>query len=62
MLFLSFPVPPILPICHQYHLPRSTRYLDLLIGPYPADKALYEERSPIHAADRIVAPVAIFQA
>jgi hypothetical protein len=32
-----------------------------LIGPYPADKELYQQRSPIHSADKISAPVALFQ-
>ncbi|KAF6265687.1 Alpha/Beta hydrolase protein [Scenedesmus sp. NREL 46B-D3] len=39
----------------------ESRYLDLLIGPYPADKELYQQRSPIHSADKISAPVALFQ-
>lgn len=37
------------------------RYLDNLIGPYPAAKELYQQRSPIHSADKIKAPVALFQ-
>eukprot|EP00882_Tetradesmus_deserticola_P021614 GHRQ01023397.1.p1 GENE.GHRQ01023397.1~~GHRQ01023397.1.p1 ORF type:complete len:507 (+),score=193.19 GHRQ01023397.1:451-1971(+) len=39
----------------------ESRYLDLLIGPYPADKELYQQRSPIYSADKISAPVALFQ-
>lgn len=39
----------------------ESRYLDLLIGPYPADQELYQQRSPIHSADKISAPVALFQ-
>jgi dipeptidyl aminopeptidase/acylaminoacyl peptidase len=39
----------------------ESRYLDQLIGPYPAAKAIYEARSPIHHADRIQRPVIIFQ-
>jgi dipeptidyl aminopeptidase/acylaminoacyl peptidase len=39
----------------------ESRYLDWLIGPYPAEKALYRERSPIHHADRLNAPVIFFQ-
>lgn len=31
------------------------------MGPYPAAKATYVERSPIHAADKIKAPVILFQ-
>lgn len=36
-------------------------YLDSLIGPYPAEKHLYEERSPINQADKIKSPVIFFQ-
>eukprot|EP00775_Hariotina_reticulata_P008995 gene8995-9168_t len=39
----------------------ESRYLDLLIGPYPAEQELYRQRSPIHFANNIRAPVAIFQ-
>ncbi|MBV9171055.1 MAG: S9 family peptidase, partial [Chloroflexi bacterium] len=39
----------------------ESRYLDSLIGPYPADKKVYEERSPIHYADRLSCPVILFQ-
>jgi dipeptidyl aminopeptidase/acylaminoacyl peptidase len=39
----------------------ESRYLDRLIGPYPAARELYRERSPIHAADRIRCPVIFFQ-
>ncbi|KAI8473651.1 MAG: Alpha/Beta hydrolase protein [Monoraphidium minutum] len=39
----------------------ESRYLDGLMGPYPAAKAVYVERSPIHAAANIKAPVALFQ-
>ncbi|GBF99098.1 peptidase [Raphidocelis subcapitata] len=39
----------------------ESRYLDGLIGPYPQAKALYEERSPIHSADKISAPCILFQ-
>ncbi len=39
----------------------ESRYLDSLIGPYPEDKAVYEERSPINALDRFQTPVAFFQ-
>ncbi|NIR45299.1 MAG: prolyl oligopeptidase family serine peptidase, partial [Gemmatimonadetes bacterium] len=35
----------------------ESRYLDRLIGPYPEAKAVYEERSPIHSADKVTAPV-----
>ncbi|MEO0406780.1 MAG: S9 family peptidase [Cyanobacteria bacterium P01_A01_bin.135] len=39
----------------------ESRYLDSLIGPYPAEKARYVERSPIHAADRLACPVIFLQ-
>lgn len=39
----------------------ESRYLDLLIGPYPEAKALYVERSPIHKAKNIKAPLILFQ-
>jgi dipeptidyl aminopeptidase/acylaminoacyl peptidase len=39
----------------------ESRYLDGLIGPYPEAKELYRERSPIHYADRLSAPLIIFQ-
>jgi dipeptidyl aminopeptidase/acylaminoacyl peptidase len=39
----------------------ESRYLDGLIGPYPEQKALYHERSPIHFVERLRAPVILFQ-
>ncbi len=39
----------------------ESRYLDGLIGPYPAREDLYRERSPIFHADRLSAPVIFFQ-
>lgn len=39
----------------------ESRYLDLLIGPYPARRDIYIERSPIHFAERISAPVLFLQ-
>jgi dipeptidyl aminopeptidase/acylaminoacyl peptidase len=39
----------------------ESRYLDGLIGPYPAAKDLYYERSPIHFADRLSCPVILLQ-
>jgi dipeptidyl aminopeptidase/acylaminoacyl peptidase len=39
----------------------EARYLDGLIGPYPEARELYRERSPIHAVDRVRAPVILFQ-
>ncbi len=39
----------------------ESRYLDNLIGPYPAAKAVYEDRSPINHLDGFRAPLIIFQ-
>jgi dipeptidyl aminopeptidase/acylaminoacyl peptidase len=39
----------------------EARYLDSLIGPYPERADLYRERSPIHFAERLGAPVILFQ-
>jgi dipeptidyl aminopeptidase/acylaminoacyl peptidase len=39
----------------------ESRYLDRLVGPYPEARELYRQRSPVHAADRIRSPVALFQ-
>ncbi len=39
----------------------ESRYLDSMIGPYPARKDLYEARSPIHAVDRLHTPLILFQ-
>ena len=39
----------------------EAHYLDSLIGPYPEAAQTYKERSPIHYADRISAPVILFQ-
>ena len=39
----------------------ESRYLDKLIGPYPAAKALYEARSPIHHVEGFEAPVIFLQ-
>jgi len=39
----------------------ESRYLDGLIGPYPQRKDVYEQRSPIHFADRLSCPVILFQ-
>jgi dipeptidyl aminopeptidase/acylaminoacyl peptidase len=39
----------------------ESRYLDRLIGPWPEAEEVYRERSPIHFADRIRAPVLLLQ-
>jgi dipeptidyl aminopeptidase/acylaminoacyl peptidase len=39
----------------------ESRYLDGLIGPYPEQKDLYYERSPIHFVERLRAAVILFQ-
>jgi dipeptidyl aminopeptidase/acylaminoacyl peptidase len=39
----------------------EARYLDRLVGPYPARRDLYRERSPIHFADRLSCPIIFFQ-
>ena len=39
----------------------ESRYLDSLIGPYPEQKDLYLERSPISSASLITSPVLFLQ-
>ena len=39
----------------------ESRYLDRLIAPYPDRRDVWRERSPIHYADRIRAPVLLLQ-
>ncbi|MBS3792641.1 S9 family peptidase [Candidatus Bipolaricaulota bacterium] len=39
----------------------ESRYLDSLIGPYPEEKELYENRSPIEHQDQLSCPVVFFQ-
>jgi len=39
----------------------ESRYLDGLIGPYPARRDIYIERSPVHYPDRLSVPIAFFQ-
>jgi dipeptidyl aminopeptidase/acylaminoacyl peptidase len=39
----------------------ESRYLDGLIGPYPAARDVYIARSPIHFADQLSCPVILFQ-
>jgi dipeptidyl aminopeptidase/acylaminoacyl peptidase len=39
----------------------ESRYLDSLIGPYPAARELYIARSPIHFTDRLSSALILFQ-
>jgi dipeptidyl aminopeptidase/acylaminoacyl peptidase len=39
----------------------ESRYLDGLIGPYPAEQAVYIERSPVRHPDRLRVPIIFFQ-
>jgi dipeptidyl aminopeptidase/acylaminoacyl peptidase len=39
----------------------ESRYLDSLVAPYPEGRKVYEERSPIHHAERLSCPVIFFQ-
>lgn len=39
----------------------ESRYLDGLVGPWPAAAAIYKERSPIEALEKFDKPVAFFQ-
>ena len=39
----------------------ESRYLDTLVGPYPEQKAVYEERSPIHHVERLNCAMLLFQ-
>ena len=39
----------------------ESRYLDKLVGPYPQDKKLYQQRSPINHVDRLNCPVIFLQ-
>ena len=43
--------------CHKF----ESRYLDHLVGAYPARQALYRARSPIHFIDRLSTPLILFQ-
>jgi dipeptidyl aminopeptidase/acylaminoacyl peptidase len=39
----------------------ESRYLDSIVAPYPEQRELYVQRSPIHAVDRIECPMILFQ-
>jgi dipeptidyl aminopeptidase/acylaminoacyl peptidase len=39
----------------------ESRYLDRLVGPYPAAKAIYRERSPVHHLEGFTEPVILLQ-
>jgi len=39
----------------------EARYLDKMVGPYPENKALYQERSPIHHTDKLSCPILLLQ-
>jgi dipeptidyl aminopeptidase/acylaminoacyl peptidase len=39
----------------------ESRYLDRLVGPYPAARAVYQARSPIYHVDRLATPVILLQ-
>ena len=39
----------------------ESRYMEQLVGKYPEEKQIWEERSPIHAVDKIKTPLIIFQ-
>lgn len=39
----------------------ESRYLDSLIGPYPARQNLYRARSPIHSIEQLASPIIFFQ-
>ena len=39
----------------------ESRYLDRLVGPYPARRDVYRARSPIHFVDRLSCPLILFQ-
>ena len=39
----------------------ESRYCDRLVGPYPEEKDLYMERSPLHYTDKLSCPLIVFQ-
>jgi dipeptidyl aminopeptidase/acylaminoacyl peptidase len=42
---------------HKY----ESRYLDGLVGPYPARRDIYLERSPVHHVDQLACPMIVLQ-
>ena len=39
----------------------ESRYMDSMVGPYPENKAVYRERSPIFHTEKLSCPVILFQ-
>ena len=39
----------------------ESRYLDGLVGKYPQDKKIYEERAPINSVDTLSCPILLLQ-
>jgi len=39
----------------------EARYLDSVVGPYPKEKALYRERSPVHHTEQLSCPILLLQ-
>ena len=39
----------------------EARYLDTVVGPYPEDKELYIQRSPIHSTEKLSCPILLLQ-
>ncbi|HET6598368.1 MAG TPA: prolyl oligopeptidase family serine peptidase [Burkholderiaceae bacterium] len=39
----------------------ESRYLDRLVGPYPAQRALYRQRSPVHHTEQLSSPMILLQ-
>jgi dipeptidyl aminopeptidase/acylaminoacyl peptidase len=39
----------------------ESRYLDGLVGPYPAQVEVYRDRSPVHHVDRLASPLLLLQ-
>ncbi|HVQ19231.1 MAG TPA: prolyl oligopeptidase family serine peptidase [Actinomycetes bacterium] len=55
-----FPVADLLPFVEDTH-DFESRYLDSLIGPLPAARELYVERSPLSHLDRLTTPLLLLQ-